>query len=67
MRSDDESMRAYLALNTRYYAGRMIQCQFVNIPSWTAAICGESPRVNGYAFCRRHRFISRFIPTWKVP
>jgi hypothetical protein len=37
-------MLAYQALNTRYYAGRMVQCEFVNIPSWSAAICGLSER-----------------------
>ncbi|CAF2078967.1 unnamed protein product [Rotaria magnacalcarata] len=41
-KTDYEAMQAYKALNTRYYAGRMVQCQFVNIPSWTAAICGLS-------------------------
>ena len=38
---DYQSMLAYQALNTRYYAGRMVQCEFVNIPSWSAAICGK--------------------------
>ncbi|CAF0758350.1 unnamed protein product [Rotaria sp. Silwood1] len=38
--TDYQAMQAYKALNTRYYAGRMVQCQFVNIPSWSAAICG---------------------------
>ena len=40
--SEDQAMRAYLGLNSRYYAGRMVQCQFVNIPSWSAAICGRT-------------------------
>ncbi|CAF1145886.1 unnamed protein product [Adineta ricciae] len=40
--TDYQAMLAYRALNTRYYAGRMIQCQFVNIPSWSTAICGLS-------------------------
>ena len=35
-------MLAYQTLNTRYYAGRMVQCEFVNIPSWSSAICGKS-------------------------
>ncbi len=38
---DYPAMLAYKALNTRYYAGRMVQCEFVNIPSWSAAICGK--------------------------
>lgn len=38
---DHEAMLAYKALNTRYYAGRMVQCEFVDIPSWSAAICGK--------------------------
>ncbi|CAF0759050.1 unnamed protein product [Rotaria sordida] len=42
--TDYQAMKAYKALNTRYYAGRMVQCQFVNIPSWSAAICGLSER-----------------------
>jgi hypothetical protein len=37
----NEAIKAYKALNTRYYAGRMVQCQFVNIPSWSDAICGN--------------------------
>ncbi|UJR35618.1 hypothetical protein I4U23_028368 [Adineta vaga] len=40
--TDYQAMLAYQALNTRYYAGRMVQCQFVNIPSWSTAICGLS-------------------------
>jgi hypothetical protein len=38
---DYQAMLAYKALNTRYYAGRMVQCEFVNIPNWSAAICGK--------------------------
>jgi len=34
-------MLAYKSLNTRYYAGRMVQCEFVNIPNWSSAICGK--------------------------
>lgn len=37
---DYQAMQAYKGLNSRYYAGRMVQLQFVNIPSWSAAICG---------------------------
>ena len=37
-----QAMLAYQGLNTRYYAGRMVQCEFVNIPSWSAAICGKT-------------------------
>ncbi|CAF0945682.1 unnamed protein product [Adineta steineri] len=40
--TDYQAMQAYKALNTRYYAGRMVQCEFVNIPSWSTAICGLS-------------------------
>ena len=43
---DDEAMRAFLKFNSRYYAGRMIQCEFVDIRNWSEAICGERKTKN---------------------
>lgn len=52
--SEDQAMKAYLALNTRYYAGRMVQCQFVKIANWSSAICGKKRS-------KKHFDISRFF------
>lgn len=38
--TEREAMTAYLKFNGRYYAGKVISCHFVNIPSWKSAICG---------------------------
>lgn len=39
--TEREAMTAFLKFNGRYYAGRVISCHFVNIPSWKSAICGK--------------------------
>ncbi|XP_014291616.1 U2 small nuclear ribonucleoprotein auxiliary factor 35 kDa subunit-related protein 2 isoform X2 [Halyomorpha halys] len=38
--TEREAMTAFLKFNGRYYAGRVISCLFVNIPSWKSAVCG---------------------------
>ncbi|XP_015112431.1 U2 small nuclear ribonucleoprotein auxiliary factor 35 kDa subunit-related protein 1 [Diachasma alloeum] len=38
--SEREAARAWRKLNGRYYAGRQLNCEFANIGSWRAAVCG---------------------------
>ncbi|KAF6198939.1 hypothetical protein GE061_006962 [Apolygus lucorum] len=38
--SERSAAAAYKALNGRYYAGRMISVEFINLVSWKAAACG---------------------------
>ncbi|CAG9854925.1 unnamed protein product [Phyllotreta striolata] len=38
--STQAALKCYRGLNGRWYAGRQISVQFVNIPSWNSAVCG---------------------------
>ncbi|XP_063983837.1 centrosomin-like isoform X3 [Diachasmimorpha longicaudata] len=38
--SEREAARAWRKLHGRYYAGRQLNCEFANISSWRAAVCG---------------------------
>ena len=40
--TEREAMTSLLKFNGRYYAGRVVNCLFVNIPNWKSAICGKS-------------------------
>lgn len=39
-REERSAMSAFRGLNGRYYAGKRISVEFVNIPNWNRAICG---------------------------
>ncbi|KAF3611806.1 hypothetical protein DY000_02044897 [Brassica cretica] len=40
-RSLESSILAYQSINGRYFAGKQIACEVVNISRWKVAICGE--------------------------
>uniref|UniRef100_A0A0D3DNW4 Uncharacterized protein n=1 Tax=Brassica oleracea var. oleracea TaxID=109376 RepID=A0A0D3DNW4_BRAOL len=40
-RSLESAMLAYQSINGRYFAGKQVNCEFVNISRWKVAICGE--------------------------
>ncbi|XP_010534691.1 PREDICTED: zinc finger CCCH domain-containing protein 5 [Tarenaya hassleriana] len=40
-RSLESAILAYQSINGRYFAGKQVQCEFVNISRWKVAICGE--------------------------
>ncbi|CAN1850082.1 Zinc finger CCCH domain-containing protein 5 [Linum perenne] len=40
-KSLDSAVLAYQSFNGRYFAGKQVTCEFVNITRWKVAICGE--------------------------
>ncbi|XP_050209873.1 zinc finger CCCH domain-containing protein 5 isoform X2 [Mercurialis annua] len=40
-KSLDSAVLAYQSINARYFAGKQISCEFVNLTRWKVAICGE--------------------------
>ncbi|AEE28565.1 Zinc finger CCCH domain-containing protein 5 [Arabidopsis thaliana] len=40
-RSLESAILAYQSINGRYFAGKQVNCEFVNISRWKVAICGE--------------------------
>ncbi|XP_019091735.1 PREDICTED: zinc finger CCCH domain-containing protein 5-like isoform X1 [Camelina sativa] len=40
-RSLESAILAYQSINGRYFAGKQVKCEFVNISRWKVAICGE--------------------------
>ncbi|KAF2294031.1 hypothetical protein GH714_006811 [Hevea brasiliensis] len=40
-KSLDSAVLAYHSINGRYFAGKQVQCEFVNVTRWKVAICGE--------------------------
>lgn len=40
-KSLDSAVLAYQSVNGRYFAGKQIKCEFVNVSKWKVAICGE--------------------------
>ncbi|KAK9033034.1 hypothetical protein V6N11_018072 [Hibiscus sabdariffa] len=40
-KSLESAVLAYDSINGRYFAGKQVKCEFVNIARWKVAICGE--------------------------
>ncbi|KAF5733157.1 hypothetical protein HS088_TW17G00694 [Tripterygium wilfordii] len=40
-KSLDSAILAYHSINGRYFAGKQVMCEFVNVTRWKVAICGE--------------------------
>ncbi|EEF34550.1 U2 snrnp auxiliary factor, small subunit, putative [Ricinus communis] len=40
-KSLDSAVLAYCSINGRYFAGKQVNCEFVNVTRWKVAICGE--------------------------
>ncbi|XP_027331530.1 zinc finger CCCH domain-containing protein 5 isoform X2 [Abrus precatorius] len=48
----DSALLAYNSVNGRYFAGKQVSCQFVNLTRWKVAICGEYMK-SGFKTCSR--------------
>ncbi|XP_062176423.1 zinc finger CCCH domain-containing protein 5 [Alnus glutinosa] len=40
-KSLDSAVLVYHSINGRYFAGKQVKCEFVNVTRWKVAICGE--------------------------
>lgn len=40
-KSLDSAILAYHSINGRYFAGKQVKCEFINLTRWKVAICGE--------------------------
>ncbi|KAF2320289.1 hypothetical protein GH714_026759 [Hevea brasiliensis] len=40
-KSLDSAVLAYHSINGRYFAGKQVKCEFVNVTRWKVAICGD--------------------------
>lgn len=49
--TEREAARAWRNLNGRWYAGKKLNCEFVNWTSWKNAICGMPKCPKGYRTC----------------
>lgn len=54
--TEREAARALRRLKGRYYAGRQLNCEFVNLKSWRSAVCGMSKCPKGRACNFLHTF-----------
>ncbi|KAJ7967942.1 zinc finger CCCH domain-containing protein 5 [Quillaja saponaria] len=48
----DSALLAYHSVNGRYFAGKQVTCEFVNVTRWKVAICGEYMK-SGFKTCSR--------------
>ncbi|RXH73440.1 hypothetical protein DVH24_016262 [Malus domestica] len=51
-KSLDSAVVAYQSVNGRYFAGKQISCEFINVTRWKVAICGEYMK-SRYKTCSR--------------
>ncbi|CAL0309597.1 unnamed protein product [Lupinus luteus] len=64
-KSLDSALLAYNSVNGRYFAGKQISCNFVNLTRWKVAICGEYMR-SGFKTCS-HGTACNFIHCFRNP
>lgn len=64
-KSVDSAVLAYNANNGRFYAGRQVICEFVNVTRWKIAICGEFMKTR-YKTCS-HGTACNFIHCFRNP
>ncbi|KAM7250475.1 hypothetical protein ACFE04_022358 [Oxalis oulophora] len=43
-KSLESAVVAYQSINSRYFGGKQVKCEFVNVTKWKIAICGEYMR-----------------------
>ncbi|KAI4296148.1 hypothetical protein L6164_036130 [Bauhinia variegata] len=48
----DSALLAYNSTNGRFFAGKQVRCEFVNVSRWKVAICGEYMK-SGFKTCSR--------------
>lgn len=58
--TEREAARAWRKLKGRWYAGKQLNCEFVNFTSWRNAVCGISKCPKGSKFCN-------FLHTFRNP
>ncbi|KYM93464.1 PREDICTED: U2 small nuclear ribonucleoprotein auxiliary factor 35 kDa subunit-related protein 1 [Cyphomyrmex costatus] len=58
--TEREAARAWRNLKGRWYAGRQLNCEFVNFTSWRSAVCGINKCPKGSKFCN-------FLHTFRNP
>ncbi|KAI4329492.1 hypothetical protein MLD38_027877 [Melastoma candidum] len=51
-KSLDSTVLAYHSIEGRYFAGKQVKCEFVNVTRWKVAICGEYMK-SRYKTCSR--------------
>ncbi|KAK8469132.1 hypothetical protein PHAVU_006G221300 [Phaseolus vulgaris] len=61
----DSALLAYNLVNGRYFAGKQVTCQFVNLTRWKVAICGEYMK-SGFKTCS-HGTACNFIHCFRNP
>ncbi|KAK7328355.1 hypothetical protein VNO77_22459 [Canavalia gladiata] len=61
----DSALLAYNSVNGRFFAGKQISCQFVNLTRWKVAICGEYMK-SGFKTCS-HGTACNFIHCFRNP
>ncbi|XP_028772532.1 zinc finger CCCH domain-containing protein 5 isoform X2 [Neltuma alba] len=64
-KSMDSAVLAYNSINGRYFAGKQIRCEFVNVTRWKVAICGEYMK-SGFKTCS-HGSACNFIHCFRNP
>ncbi|KAG6577355.1 Zinc finger CCCH domain-containing protein 5, partial [Cucurbita argyrosperma subsp. sororia] len=64
-KSLDSAVLAYNANNGRFYAGKQVICEFVNVTRWKIAICGEFMKTR-YQTCS-HGTACNFIHCFRNP
>jgi len=58
--TEREAARAWRNLKGRWYAGKQLNCEFVNITSWRGSVCGITKCPKGSKFCN-------FLHTFRNP
>ncbi|KAG5324756.1 U2AFL protein, partial [Acromyrmex heyeri] len=58
--TEREAARAWRNLKGRWYAGKQLNCEFVNFTSWRGAVCGINKCPKGSKFCN-------FLHTFRNP
>ncbi|XP_057428266.1 zinc finger CCCH domain-containing protein 5 isoform X2 [Lotus japonicus] len=61
----DSALLAYNSVNGRYFAGKQVSCEFINLTRWKVAICGEYMK-SGFKTCS-HGTACNFIHCFRNP
>ncbi|CAB4267677.1 unnamed protein product [Prunus armeniaca] len=64
-KSLDSAVLAHQSINGRYFAGKQISCEFINVTRWKVAICGEYMK-SRYKNCS-HGTACNFIHCFRNP
>ncbi|GAV63302.1 RRM_5 domain-containing protein [Cephalotus follicularis] len=64
-KSLESAFLAYQSINGRYFAGKQVKCEFINVTRWKVAICGEYMKTR-FKTCS-HGMICNFIHCFRNP